>query len=46
MKRLEMYNKKTTEMFDYYVVIDYEATCDENHKNFEYIFFFFIYIDE
>jgi hypothetical protein len=35
MKRLEMYNKKTTEMFDYYVVIDYEATCDENHKNFE-----------
>ncbi|XP_046643137.1 ERI1 exoribonuclease 2-like [Daphnia pulicaria] len=35
MKRLEMYNKKTTEMFDYYVVIDYEATCDENHKNFD-----------
>ncbi len=35
IKRLEMYNKKTIEMFDYYVVIDYEATCDENHTNFE-----------
>ena len=38
-KRLEMYNNKAIiteiKMFDYYVVIDYEATCDANQKNFE-----------
>ena len=41
-KRLEMYNNKKflpnmcgKVVFDYYVVIDYEATCDKQEKNFE-----------
>lgn len=41
-KRLEMHNNKKVMsnmrekvMIDFYVVIDYEATCDKNQKNFE-----------